>query len=207
MKPIEIAYWLQKRLVWLRRIRHRCGYGIHSPFAFNLVTRVVYEKGRFIGYDELDALSPSPHLRTKDLRLLFRLANDLQPRHGLAFSADHAALESLRLGCRRLHLDSADTSPAKTDGHAMEAGISAAVPDFFYTDHADGCRQIAARLATAAPAAFVVVAGTHRDRRMLDAWNALAAKPSVRVTFDLYDFGFASLDARYARQHYTVNYL
>ena len=34
-------------LRWLLRFRKRCGYGIHSPFAFQFVTGVIYEKGAY----------------------------------------------------------------------------------------------------------------------------------------------------------------
>ena len=32
-------YW-----IWLKRFRHRKGYGVHSPFAFDFITRVIYGK-------------------------------------------------------------------------------------------------------------------------------------------------------------------
>jgi len=35
---------IRRIAVWLFRIRHRCGYGIHSPFAFRFVTTVIYSK-------------------------------------------------------------------------------------------------------------------------------------------------------------------
>ena len=41
MNRITLA--LKRPFIWLRRFRHRCGYGVHSPFAFNLITQVIYE--------------------------------------------------------------------------------------------------------------------------------------------------------------------
>ena len=73
----------RRTLRWLRRFRHRRGYGIHSPFAFGFVTGVVYEAGAYYAYAPLaqkwrGKLKGSP-LRPKDLRLLLRLANFQHP--------------------------------------------------------------------------------------------------------------------------------
>ena len=34
----RITLTLKRPFIWLSRFRHRCGYGVHSPFAFNLIT-------------------------------------------------------------------------------------------------------------------------------------------------------------------------
>ena len=39
----RILLTLKRPFIWLYRFRHRCGYGVHSPFAFNLITHVIYE--------------------------------------------------------------------------------------------------------------------------------------------------------------------
>jgi len=66
--------------LWLKRFRHRCGYGIHSPYAFNLVTQVIYQRGEYYAYASLAAAREGAHLCEKDDRLLLRLANDWRPR-------------------------------------------------------------------------------------------------------------------------------
>ena len=38
----RILLTLKRPFIWLYRFRHRCGYGVHSPFAFNLITHVIY---------------------------------------------------------------------------------------------------------------------------------------------------------------------
>ena len=52
MKKPESPLW-RHPVVWLRRFRHRCGYGVHSPFAFQLIRGVVYERGEFYAYRPL----------------------------------------------------------------------------------------------------------------------------------------------------------
>lgn len=95
-------------LVWLLRFRHRRGYGVHSPFAFNFITSVIYERGEYYAYAELrtprnerakqvrEAKKGHPKaliLREKDERLLFRIINFAAPRTALIYGRD--ALRSM----------------------------------------------------------------------------------------------------------------
>ena len=51
----RILLALKRPFIWLYRFRHRCGYGVHSPFAFNLITHVIYETTPYYKYRELAA--------------------------------------------------------------------------------------------------------------------------------------------------------
>ena len=44
MKPFLIHKTVKKGWVWLKRFRHRKGYGVHSPFAYDFITRIIYGK-------------------------------------------------------------------------------------------------------------------------------------------------------------------
>ena len=48
----RITLTLKRPFIWLSRFRHRCGYGVHSPFAFNLITQVIYEYTPFYKYKD-----------------------------------------------------------------------------------------------------------------------------------------------------------
>lgn len=63
----------------LLRLRHRRGYGIHSPWVFTLVTEVVYAE-RGYSYYAYGSLPQAEGWRQKDLRMLLRLSNHFQPR-------------------------------------------------------------------------------------------------------------------------------
>ncbi len=75
------------------RMRKSWGFGVHSPFAFRLITKVIREKARYYAYDEIAAVEAqyiTPVLTHKQRRLrkktdpargrlLFRLTNFFQP--------------------------------------------------------------------------------------------------------------------------------
>lgn len=77
----------------LRRLRHRRGHGVHSPFAFNLITTVIEESFMYYSYNEIEKirqkdlrgiLSAADRKRRKSITfkkasLLFRLANRFKP--------------------------------------------------------------------------------------------------------------------------------
>ena len=97
---------IRNPFVWLHRIRHRCGYGIHSPFAFALVTQVLYNPGEYYAYRKLSMLHPwyVRWFRLRPLavhRLLFRLANYWQPAVVGAPVEYHPYLHE---GCRKARL-------------------------------------------------------------------------------------------------------
>lgn len=45
---------LSKRLRIYRKLRYRKGYGVHSPFVFNLITKVIEEKSPYYIFDEIE---------------------------------------------------------------------------------------------------------------------------------------------------------
>jgi len=44
LKPNFAGINYKRYWIWLKRFRHRKGYGVHSPFAFDFITRVIYGK-------------------------------------------------------------------------------------------------------------------------------------------------------------------
>jgi len=89
---MSILLLLKRKLVWLKRIRHRKGYGVHSPFAFNLITQVIYETSPYYAYRRLREIRNDLLSRRKALaiterhisnqrvdELLFRLVNYVSP--------------------------------------------------------------------------------------------------------------------------------
>ena len=77
----KFSYALMRCYVWLCRFRHRRGYGIHSPFAFGLVTKVFYERGAFYAYAPLRKMRRQIAHDTTERgdRLMLRIINAFQP--------------------------------------------------------------------------------------------------------------------------------
>lgn len=96
-----------------RRLSRRRGFGIHSPFAFDFVRRVIAQPCHYYCYPELNRLARADGLDPRQLRLLFRVAlHAKSDRHFLACSSADAVVKALQLA----HTPSpSDTILAVTD--------------------------------------------------------------------------------------------
>ena len=167
--------------VWLRRFRHRRGYGVHSPFAFHFLQDVVYEKTPYYAYRELDShLVWSQRLRQRrGLRLLFRLSNYAQP-HRLLLSQG-STLENLYLqaGCQSARLCQQATDIDRT---------------LCYLKHPD--ENV---LNVLDKDSVLILDDLHHHRQWFRDLKAV-------VKFDLYDLGIAFFNPNYNEQYYIVNF-
>ncbi len=184
--------FLSRLVRWALRFRKRCGYGIHSPFAFQFVTGVVYEKGAYYAYRKLhDDFPHSSTLRLKDYKLLFRIANFQQAETFTLFpneETDTFALEALMQGKRMSFVPY---------GSAEKVGLVYAADN--WEAHID---DITSRLAEGGTLVVKDLNGRTRRR----AWKSLLMRPEAVVTFDLGDFGIVMYRPNLQREHYVVNY-
>lgn len=72
----------------LQRFGRSCGFGIHSPFAYDFVRRVLRQPCAYYAYDEIDRLARQARIPSDYMRLLFRVALHLQPS-AVAIIGDH----------------------------------------------------------------------------------------------------------------------
>lgn len=199
---------LKRPFVWIKRFRNRCGYGVHSPFAFDFITNVVYEKTPYYAYYELKQKVEAREVAfkrdsEKTNRLLFRLVNRMQP--GVIIDAGDCSLSALYL------------QHAKKDAGYLSMS---SLPDFFpeKTDKADFLylhkyadvkfvrEVLSSFLPRAHSKSLFVIEGIHYSREMKALWRNVLEDERVSLTFDLYDLGILFFDKRKFKQHYVVNF-
>ena len=188
-------------LRWLRRFRKRCGYNIHSPFAFNFVTGVIYEAGRFYAYSALESqgVNVPKRARLKDDRLVFRVVNFAEPKRIVAVGSD---AEAFRHTCD--YIRAARNCPLCVNPRIDE--LKATPPDFLYTDCEDWKAHVDHFLPHIHDRSALLIKGIYRSKASLQAWKQLIAQPEVRVSFDLYDFGICFFEKRLNKEHFVINY-
>ncbi len=179
---------------WLRRIRHRRGYGVHSPFSFDLISSVIYNKDEYYSYDglrkKLDSHGKDEDsgLIEKDLKLLFRLAN-FQEAKTITLSGDSSIIRAyLRAACPK----------AEILGNSSSSEYS----DLYYFDSAGNLPSIFHLSASA----LIIVRGIHRDEASEARWAHLKASEEITLTFDLWRFGLALRRPKLQKQDYKINY-
>ena len=172
---------LTNPLVWVKRFRHRCGYGVHSPFAFHFITDVIYERHPLYAYRELDRRLPlSMRMRRrKGLHLLLRLANHLQPDIIMLPRDAWWEKRYLLSGCRR-----ASILCQWPEGEVAMCLLHEPSDEAL---HHLGQHSV------------LLLNNLHRHR---DWFRQLPSQ----VSFDLYDLGIAFFDTQYNKQYYKVNF-
>lgn len=203
---------MKRPFVWMRRFRHRCGYGVHSPFAFNLITHVIYETTPYYKYKELAAgqrlLAPQKdrmwaYESLKVKRLLFRLVNYAQP----ATVVDAGTLAASSLYLRAAKEGAEYTAAADLSELFLESGVPV---DFLYLhdyrrpEFVEEVFGICA--ARAACTSVFVIEGIGYTSRMRDLWRRAVRHEKAGVTFDLYDLGIIFFDKTKIKQDYIVNF-
>lgn len=66
----------------MRHVKHRKGFGVHSPYAYSIITEVIEEKLPYYEYQTMHRLySKASPMAEKQARLIFRLANRFKARN------------------------------------------------------------------------------------------------------------------------------
>lgn len=193
----------------LKRFGHRNGYGVHSPFAFNFLTSVVYERGMYYAYQELAQRNPVPLFRggrheTKCRRFLFRLANYVHPSViRLVGHVGKAEADYMAEGCRSARMQPMTpeqgrkvyAEPAGRQSELVWLGTD--VP--FSEWEAVVSRPVSEH-------SVCIIPGIYRSSEAKRAWERVKGLRSVVVTFDLYDYGLVFYDRSKQRQHYVIKF-
>jgi len=111
---------LHKSLLLYRRVRHRHGHGVHSPYVFNLITKVIEERCFYYCLQDIELLRRKLHFEQTTTKALPQLAinkiidkDDIQPKKGALlfrlvnhFKAVHILQVGVKSGLSTLYLTS-----------------------------------------------------------------------------------------------------
>ena len=197
---------------WCRRFRYRCGYGVHSPSDFFLITSVIYEGSPYYAYETLRNMPLSkslPHYREKVNRLLFRLVNFYRPAllmevgegNGDSFRYMQAARPSVKsVGLKGLD-----------EGETLRKMKSELVRmnklDFLHIGFTPYyIEAFEAALPYLHEGSCVVVGDIYASKEREAWWKSLVEDERVRISFDLYDIGILLFESKRFKQNYKVNF-
>ena len=195
---------------WVYRFRKRCGYGIHSPFAFNLVTGVIYEDGEYYSYHDLSLLRSAENtvLREKDDRLLFRLVNHIEPSNGIIIgNLLGVTLDYLHAGRHQADWYFHRVNDVIGLRQTLE---QLSTVHFVYIDaltDAGNCLNLIDEiLPYTCDKTLIVIRGIHSSKTIFSVWQYLLTLGAVRVSMDLHDFGLLYFEKRLNKENYVINY-
>lgn len=203
---------LKRPLIKLARLRYSRGFGVHSPFAFELITQVINQRTPYYSYEQLKQVEKSLKQQkdknwfyepTRVKRLLFRLANEVKA--DTIFDVGTLAASSLYLKAARVSADY--TAATSLDELFMESGQTI---DFLYLHNYREPNQVEEIFQVCAPRAtsrsLFVIEGIGYSNAMKQLWRRLQNDSRVGITFDLYDLGLLFFDTTRIKQDYIVNF-
>ena len=203
---------MKRPFIWLWRFRNRCGYGVHSPFAFNLITQVIYETTPYYKYidagkeQERLALEKGKHWAyepKKIKHLLFRLVNFAQPDTIVDAGTLSASALYLKAG-----KEGADyTSASDLTELFLESGVPVDflyLHDYRHPQFMEEVFRICAARAT--QKSIFVIEGIRYTSKMSALWRRMKQDERAGITFDLYDLGIIFFDRAKIKQDYIVNF-
>lgn len=199
---------LHRAFIWLSRFRYRKGYGVQSPFAFGLICEVINGSGEYYAFadllEERRALKRVQRARLKKDKMLFRLANFVQPSLLIVpRRVEVSTRRYMEAGCRSAAVQCYGGAAALRSvlaaaaGRRMLLGVGASE---------DAEAEVAAALPLMRAGSVMVVDGICRGRTMRELWSHIVADNRCILTFDLYDVGLVFFDSKYVKQNYKVNF-
>lgn len=159
----------------LQRWRHRHGYGIHSPWAFELIKEALCSENHYYTFDELRG--------TESDRQLFRLFVWLKPKHYVACGGTESALAHMKAA----H----NTTGSRCDYEVL----------YFAADRAWEVEK-AFQGGWVSEKTCIILEGIDRENRQL--WQQLVAAQTVTSTFELPTRGIAFYDPARQKQNYLL---
>lgn len=197
---------------WCRRFRHRCGYGVHSPSDFYLITSVIYEKLPYYAYDELKkniSGSSQTSYREKVNRLLFRLVNYFHPDFLVEIGSGDGTTFSYLRAAR--HSMNAISLPGRdwdiTEKALQEVLDGKETIDFLHVGYTPYYKEVVSRLLPyMQEGSCLIVGNIHASKEKEYWWKQLMEQADVRITFDLYDIGIVLFPSKRYKQNYIVNF-
>jgi hypothetical protein len=171
-----------------RYLFRRKGYGVHSPFVYDLITEVIEEKRPYYCYGHLKtqylALGKrnNKYLSRKEYELLFRMANRFKPAKSLVI-ADDSGLSALYVTAfsKDARCVSADGSDVRDYGDEKYDLI---VCRYFTQDTVFGLFEYIKE------DTVMIVSGIRNSEVERKLWLSLCGYSKVSVTIDLHNMGF-----------------
>ena len=216
------------KYLWQRRSE----YGIHSPFVYEFMRKVLNDSGSNRDYDTiyriarlLDKRKPIRYNLRKQSRLLYRMVRYFEPDSVVSFgkvSALNTAAMALGHLQTRVYLEESDDFLETLNSMGV-VNVSLIQPEEFDSEHfkrlntgfvffsrdsfeEDTWDYLVDCLNYKTADSVFVFEGIHHNKAMQDAWEEIKANEDVSITFDLYCVGMVFFREGIEKQDFVLKY-
>ena len=203
---------LRRYYTALSRYRRGKGFGIHSPFAFHFVLRVLKERAAYYFYDDIDECRQlasagrsrmkgrkRPLVSRKNARLLFRIVNCFQPSAVLAFGSSYGEV----LGGEMRRVTAGECAGELIGQAAQEMGECPFVVVDYLRD--EDIPPVAAYLGQIVGGeAVVVVRNLSQSQLSQELWEGMKGRMAHGMTFSNGKIAVAVVRRKLPLHHYQI---
>jgi len=213
----------------VRKIKNRKGFGVHSPFAYSIITEVIEEKTAYYSYFQMKKIyGKEAAISFKTACLLFRLANRFRCRKILELKCDGGyTLAPLLLVDSRNEIASLGASDdalsthsklwivGERKGHLTYINTLNELPDGYKADmfvlnmRPDGMTDdqfFSWLLRHADERSIFFFKGIRPGGELEGLWDLFCDSDDISITMDMYNYGLAICRPRFFKQHYIVSF-
>lgn len=217
----------------VRRVTKRRGFGVHSPFVFNFIIRVIEEKAQYYSYSAIEgqyfkvkktltSKSPIKLPTLKFSKLIFRVANRLKPTTVLECGTTYG-VSTIALSFSKKNTQITTIEP----NVAIASWVNGAIvqdytialnqyyraneqPDLIYIRIQEKSSDYKAIYDAITPYikenSAIIVAGIRATKENYSLFKEFSANPIIKVTIDLYDTAILVASPKLNKQQFKVSF-
>ncbi len=218
------------RLIY--KIRHHKGHGIHSPFVYNLVRKVIEEKTRYYAYNDIREYiihDLDIHFKPNKInKLSFRLINHFNAKNileigsGKGINTLYLTASSPKIICHSIELDTRKYNNAKkiySGGWERNITLHTNNIPFDSLTQKQDCIYINLKNYKSLinndldnisklihQKTFIIVEGIRTNKRCRTLWKRIAETESRTIVLDLFNIGIVFFDKKLYPWKYKISF-
>ena len=187
----------------VRKLKHRKGFGVHSPFAFAIITEVIEEKLPYYAYSSMQRrYDKKSNIPFKVVCLLFRLANRFHCRNIAILGEEQYAVMPLTEVDSRNQLTIINEIQQLTAVEEQKYDMIVVNANYFDEDQ----KLSEWLLSHSSDEAIIFVKGIQSGHSLEAVWDDFCDHDEMPITMDLFDYGLAIKKSNFYKQHYIVSF-
>ncbi len=182
-------------LDFIRRKMRAKGHGIHSPFAFEFITKIIYSDYEYYAFSDIKKLLPEANRKPYDERLhhlSYRLVQYFKPNKALEINPENN-INSLHISHSRKEIII----------HRLEDADSKNIYDAIFIYSINGETDIDLLLSISEKNSFWLLSGINSSEGK-HFWKKVVKDNRVQFTFDMKDIGIVVLKENFLKSHYLI---